>query len=107
MCLFNKENGEQCGNDSEPFCRHHEDSHQSDIYQTALTAAQSDLKSFRMETTCSGCGTSLHRRERLTEHPNMNGRVTFEAYVECDCGEYVLGSKSSREGRVPDGWLDE
>jgi hypothetical protein len=115
MCQYMKDDGEQCGMDTEPFCRHHEDTQQAvdfhtttpqgnDFVSAAFSDAQSDSIGVPMGTTCSECETELRRRERLTEHPNMGHRLVFEAYAECDCSEYVFASKSVGSDRLPDGW---
>lgn len=106
MCLYIKDDGEQCGmsNHDGNWCRHHEDSRQAQVYEHALRAAQSGSELGTMDTTCEECESALRRRERLTAHPHQNRRVLFEAYVECDCGEYVLGATSVRESNVPKGW---
>jgi len=99
MCKFFKDDGEQCGMDTEPFCRHHDDTAQAAQY-----AADSGSSTIVMETTCSDCESSLRRTERLTDHPRQGGRVLFEAVVECDCAEHVLGAQSVRTSDVPSGW---
>jgi hypothetical protein len=99
MCNYIKDDGEQCGMDDEPFCHHHEDSAQAAQY-----AAGGGSSGVEMERTCDDCEASLRRTERLSEHPNMNGRLVFEAVVECDCDEHVLGTKSVRTGSLPEGW---
>lgn len=113
MCQYIKDNGEQCGRTAEPFCHDHDDTGQAKLWVRmdglferleALEDAQSGSDIGTMDTTCDECGATLRRRERLTEHPHQNRRVLFEPYVECDCGEYVLGAKSVRESNVPDGW---
>jgi len=100
-CQYIKEDGEQCGIDSEPFCRHHEDTAQAAQY-----AAGADSAGIEMQHTCTACGTALRRVERVTEHPNIGGRLQFEAAVECDCSEYVLGVAGDRFANLPDGWHD-
>lgn len=88
----------------EPFCMHHDDTEQARTYHEAESDAQSDSIGIEMDTTCESCGTALHRRERLTEHPNMGGRLVFEAYVACDCSEHVLGVQSARTTALPTDW---
>jgi hypothetical protein len=116
MCEFIKNNGEQCGMDTEPFCRHHEDSEQAAEFHAdntdedgfvsaAFSGEQRDFSWGDMESHCESCETALRRRERLREHPNMSRRKVFEAYVECDCSEYILGTKTVREANLPEDWL--
>ena len=104
MCLYIKDDGQQCNIDEQPFCHHHRGSYQAQIYQTALTAAQSGSSEQTMDTTCDDCGTALRRRERLREHPNRTGWLVFEPYVECDCSEYVLGTEGVRKKNIPKSW---
>jgi hypothetical protein len=105
MCLYITDDG-QCSIDTEPFCHHHDDSPQAQIYQMTLTAAQSGLSSETMDTTCVDCETALRRRERLREHPNRTGWLVFEPYVECDCSEYVLGTEGVRKKNIPKSWFE-
>jgi hypothetical protein len=133
MCNYIKDDGEQCGMDNEPFCRHHKDSKQAalheigmemfdggdmptggqfaqlistavDIHSETAGDAQSGSSTTAMETHCDECGAALQRRERLSEHPNQTRRIMFEAVVECDCSELVLGSTGVRERNAPNGW---
>jgi hypothetical protein len=112
MCNYIKDDGEQCGIDTDPFCHLHEDTQQAkewhDDFSTTVIEGESgasDGSSVQtMDTTCDQCGTALRRRERLTEHPNVDRAVLFEAYVECDCSEHVLGATSVSITEVPDGW---
>ena len=122
MCQYTKDNGEQCGRDTEPFCFQHEETEQAlayayqqrseDVETPEVPQIDTDDNSgvvsgsngTRMESVCSNCRSALRRCERLTEHPNFGGRMLFEAYGECDCDEYVLGSKSVRTSKLPDGW---
>lgn len=106
MCLYIKDDGQQCSIDSEPFCHHHEDTYQAQIYQMALTATQSDSSGQTMDTTCDSCGAALSRSERLREHPNRTSWLVFEAYVECDCSEHVLGTEGVRKRAIPISWYD-
>jgi len=106
MCIYIKDDDEQCGmsNHEGLWCRHHEDSRQAQAFAQAASAAQSGSSASEMETVCDNCEAPLRRRERLTEHPNQTRRMVFEAYVECDCHEFVLGSTSVRERNLPSGW---
>jgi len=114
MCNYIKDNGEQCGMDTEPFCRHHEDTEQAEQHSAAKAAgqtvseatagAQSDFDGVIMDTTCGDCETPLRRTERLREHPNVSRRTTVEAVVECDCSEQVIASTSVLTDELPDGW---
>lgn len=113
MCNYIKDNGEQCRIDTDPFCRHHEDSEQAEEYNSdddfasaAFNGAQSDFNGVVMETTCTHCETPLRRTERLREHPNIGHRRVFEAVVKCDCSETVIASTSTGTSNIPDGWLD-
>lgn len=122
MCRFIKEDGERCGIDTEPFCHMHEDTPQSHFYhsmeelkedlgevmemvdETRSQDAQSGSSGVEMDTTCDECEAPLRRTERLTEHPRFGGKVLFEAVVECDCDEHVLGAQSVRLHDLPEGW---
>lgn len=144
MCYYVKDNYEQCGMDEGPYCRHHDDTIQAELYERttdrvgndleptvlgmlwrsmettieekvesgeiedalskAVSGSSDDSSGVEMERTCSDCEASLRRTERLSAHPNMNGRLVFEAVVECDCDEHVLGTKSVRTGNLPEGW---
>lgn len=114
MCQYIKDNGDQCGMDTEPFCRHHDDTEQAREYeesdeefegvQSVTEDADSVPEFGGMDETCEECDASLRRTERLREHPNQSRRVVFEAVVECDCSEHVLGAKSVRQRNLPDGW---
>jgi hypothetical protein len=108
MCEYIKDDGEQCSMDDEPFCHHHEDTRFAKLWRRMdAVSGSSDGSEFgTMDRDCSECGTSLRRVERLTRHPNFGGRVLFEAVVECDCSEHVLGSQSVAEIDVPDGWIN-
>jgi len=99
MCQYIKDGGEQCGMDDEPFCHHHEHSAQAAQY-----AAGGGSSGVEMERACATCEASLRRTERLSEHPNQPRRLVFEAVVECDCDEHVLGATSARLNQLPDGW---
>lgn len=124
MCQYIKDDGEQCSMTDEPFCHHHEDTGQAKLWEKienrsdelmgqirqlgeALQEAQSGSEFGHIGTVCSDCETELRRTERLTRHPNFEGRVLFEAVVECDCSEHVLGSQSVAEIDVPGGWTDD
>lgn len=106
MCIYIKDDDEQCGmsNHEGLWCRHHEDSRQAQAFAQAASAAQSDSSGGTMDTTCDDCDGPLRRTERLREHPNQPRRVVFEAVVECDCHELVLGSTSVRQQNLPHGW---
>lgn len=69
-----------------------------------VSDAQSDSFIGQMETDCDECGTSLRRRERLSEHPHSPRRLAIEAVVECDCHEAVIATTSIRKTNAPDGW---
>lgn len=108
MCIYIKDDGEQCGMDSdEAFCHHHRGSRQARVYQAALTAAESDSSPQTMDATCTWCESSLRRRERLTAHPNMTRRVIFESVVRCDCSEVVIDTNSIRKADLPKHWTNE
>lgn len=133
MCNYIKDNGEQCGMNEDPFCRHHDDTEQAelhalgremfdggdmpsggqfaqliskavDIHSAASDSAQSGSEFGDMETHCDECGAALRRRERLREHPHSPRRIVFEAYIECDCAEHTLGTKGVRRAELPGGW---
>lgn len=111
MCEYIKDDGEKCGMDTEPFCRHHDDSEQAEEWRDekreaygAVSGASDDSLGGEMETHCDECGAALRRRERLREHPHSPRRVVFEAYVECDCAEHTLGTKGVRRADLPGGW---
>lgn len=123
MCRFIKEDGERCGIDTEPFCHMHEDTPQSHFYhsmeelkedlgevmemvdEARSQDAEGGSSAIEMDATCGDCEAPLRRTERLTEHPRFGGQVLFEAVVECDCDEHVLGAQSVRVGELPEGWL--
>jgi hypothetical protein len=108
MCQYIKDNGEQCGIDSHdgPFCHQHDDSRYAELWRLIdhLSVSDRGTRFGTMETTCDNCDGPLRRTERLTEHPNRPRHVVFEAVVECDCNEHVLGSTSVRKQRLPDAW---
>lgn len=68
------------------------------------STAVSDSSFGRMDETCTDCGASLRRCERLTAHPNLGGQLQFEAYVECDCSEHILGGQPVSINDLPEGW---
>lgn len=105
MCEYIKDGGEQCGIDNHdgPFCHQHEDTRFAALWRRSQ-GAESGSTAVEMDTTCEDCDASLRRTERLTEHPNMGGRLLFEAVVECDCDEHVLGAQSVRTSDLPEGW---
>lgn len=115
MCEYIKDDGEQCSIDTEPFCHHHEDTEQAERYHSdepqneaikeSVSGTSNDSFGIEMDESCDHCESSLRRTERLTEHPNFGGRVLFEAVVECDCDEHVLGAQSVPVEEVCDGWL--
>jgi len=133
MCQYIKDNDEQCGMDSEPFCRHHEDSLQAELHaigqamfeagdvptggqfaqliaeavESHESGVQSGSDFGMMNTTCSGCETPLRRTERLKKPDNRPNHVVFEAIVECECAEFVLGSTGVRKKYISDDWLGE
>lgn len=105
MCQYIKDDGEQCGMDAEPFCHMHDETEQAEEYHSEDTdGAQGGSSGIEMDTTCGECEAPLRRTERLTEHPRFGGKVLFEAVVECDCDEHVLGAQSVRLGEIPEGW---
>lgn len=122
MCRFIKDGGERCGMDTEPFCHMHEDTPQSHFYHSMeelkedlgevmemvdeARSADADGASsgIVMDETCDDCDAALRRTERLREHPNQGARMVFEAVVECDCDEHVLGATSARLNQLPEGW---
>jgi len=115
MCEYIKDDGEQCGMDDHDgdFCHHHEDTRFAELWrrlegvrgqivpQSSLSA---DSRSIVMDETCNDCEASLRRTERLSQHPNQPRRLVFEAVVECDCDEHVLGATSERINSLPEGW---
>lgn len=103
MCQYIKDDGEQCGRTAEPFCHDHDDTKFAALYRLAAAADEGEGAT-AMDTTCTRCEQPLRRRERLTAHPNVDRAVLFEAYVECDCSEHVLGATSVSITEVPDGW---
>ena len=111
MCEYIKDDGEQCGIDTEPFCHMHDDTEQAEQWRDekremygAVSGSSDDFNGYVMDATCGECETPLRRTERLTEHPNFDGRVLFEAVVECDCSEHVLGAQSVLKDEISDGW---
>lgn len=104
MCQYIKDDGEQCGRSAEPFCHQHEDTRFAVLYEKAESDAQSGSDFGTMDTTCDECGASLRRVERFSEHSNRGRTHVFEAVVECDCSEHVLGTKAVGNGRLPEGW---
>lgn len=105
MCQFIKDDGEQCSRDAKPFCFQHEDSTQAaQFHSEAVSGGTADFVGIEMDTLCAECETPLRRTERLREHPNQGNRLVFEAIVECDCDEYVLGVTSERVSALPGGW---
>jgi hypothetical protein len=108
MCEYIKDDGEQCSMDDDPFCHHPDDTRFAKLWHrfSDESGARNGSEFGQMDTVCSECGSALQRAERLTRHPNFGGRVLFEAVVECECSEHVLGSQSVAEIDVPDGWLE-
>lgn len=122
MCRFIKEDGERCGHDTEPFCHMHDETPQSHFYHS-MEELKEDLgevmemvdearsadadgasSAIVMDETCGDCEAPLRRTERLSQHPNQPRRLVFEAVVECDCDEHVLGATSERINSLPEGW---
>lgn len=144
MCYYVKDDYEQCGMDEGPYCRHHDDTIQAELYERtvekfgdglepnvmgmfwrgvedaieekfesgeieealseATGGSQSDASGIVMDETCDDCEAPLRRTERLSQHPNQPRRLVFEAVVECDCDEHVLGATSERIHSLPEGW---
>jgi len=125
MCEYIKDDGEQCGFDNHDgdYCHVHEDMvedssndssdadtesgdrvEDDEFHSAAFSGAQSDFVGQRMDTVCQQCKTSLRRRERVSQHPNRPRHLLFEAVVECDCSERVLGGTAVRKSDSPDGW---
>lgn len=124
MCEYIKDNGEQCGRTAKPYCHDHEDTPQAKLwgrqddqmekieelldkmeeYERLSQAAEEASSSIVMDETCDNCEAPLRRTERLREHPNQPRRRVFEAVVECDCDEHVLGATSTRLNQLPEGW---
>lgn len=104
MCEYIKDDGEQCGIDSHngDYCHLHEE---KESVADAVRGSSADFDGQMMDESCDDCGTPLRRTERLREHPNYPHRTVFEAVVECDCAEYVLGSKSVTNGKLCGGWV--
>lgn len=109
MCEYIKDDGEQCGftNHDGDYCHVHEEMAEEDEFDSAaFSGAHSDFIGEPMEKVCQQCKTSLRRRERLSQHPNRPRHLLFEAVVECDCSERVLGGTAVRKSESPDGWYD-
>jgi len=112
MCKYIKDDGERCGRDQEPFCHDHKDSRFATLWKKAESSesrtdgSQSVSKGIEVGRTCEDCNDSLRRTERLRGHPNYPKRVYFEAVVECDCSEYVLGNTSELKTELPNGWME-
>lgn len=106
MCIFIKDNDEQCGmsNHDGLWCRHHEDSRQARAFSQGRESAQSGSKGVPLGDTCGECESQLRRRERLREHPNYPRQVVVESYIECDCSEHVLEAYGVVMGDLPGGW---
>jgi hypothetical protein len=121
MCEYIKDNGEQCGRTTDPFCHDHEDTVQAKMYRQQpdlvddsagstridmadVYAAVNGSSSIEMDTTCDDCETALRRTERLTDHENLGGQMMFVALVECDCSEHILGTQPVRVNDLPEGW---
>lgn len=115
MCKFIKDNGEQCGRDADPFCFQHDDTEQAEQWRNekkseygsvsdAVNDAVSDPTVIEMDTTCDDCGSALRRTERLTSPDTRPHHVLFEAVVECDCGEHVLGAQAVRKAEIKEAW---
>jgi len=113
MCEYIKDNGEQCSinNHDGAFCHMHEDTEQAERWRDqkradygSVSGSQSDASGIVMDETCGDCEAPLRRIERLSQHPNQPRRLVFEAVVECDCDEHVLGATSERIHSLPEGW---
>jgi hypothetical protein len=98
MCEYVNDDGEQCGrtNHDGDYCWQHED---------ATDAADDASSVIEMDATCSDCGGSLRRTERLKAHENLGSQMMFVALVECECSEHVLGTQPVSIGNMPGGWL--
>lgn len=111
MCNYIKDNGEQCGRDAEPFCHQHNETIQAvqyelqqvrnDFGEALLDDAGEVSRGIEMDATCDECEAPLRRTERLTEAENRPTRVFFEAVVECDCSEHVLGTHGELRDKLP------
>lgn len=102
MCEYITDDGDKCGRDEQPFCFQHEETRFATLWRQINSQSRSN--GTEMDTSCEDCNASLRRTERLSEHENYPKRIYFEAVVECDCAEYVLGTTSELKTNLPDGW---
>lgn len=109
MCEYIKDDGEQCGIDNHDgaFCHQHEETRFAALWRLVEEVSVSDRGTpfGTMETVCEECEARLRRTERMRDHANLDGRIVFEALVECDCETVTLGTHSEHARDIPDGWL--
>jgi hypothetical protein len=115
MCQYIKDNGEQCGIDTDPFCRHHDDTEQAEEWREGgpiTEGADSRAVTFLDQddpSICNDCEAPVRRTVaavgEATYQPKM---VTVEERFVCNCGDggWTIRAQNVPKNKVPNGWYE-
>jgi len=111
MCLYFKDDGEQCSRDDEPFCFQHEDSQQAQIYHVALEAADSGSKSEQSDHDlhhCENCGTAVRRTVSDIEPSDYSPEmVNVSESLVCSCSETIVRTYRMEKEIISGSWYND
>jgi len=116
MCQYIKDNGEQCGNSKDPFCRHHEDTEQAEEWRTGGPVVEgaderaAALYSQDDPNVCADCEGPIRRTVALVGESEYQPRkVRVEERFVCDCGDggWTIKATAVPKNRIPEGWYNE
>jgi hypothetical protein len=112
MCRYTKDNGEQCGIETEPFCRHHDETDQAIEWkgeQYKQEASRDDFEGEAVQTLCDECESPVRTTvAALTEIDYNPKKVNTQMGLTCNCGDFVeifRVSPKIEKYRLPNKWL--
>jgi hypothetical protein len=115
MCRYIKDNGEQCGRDTEPFCHQHSDTRFAVLWERTEGDSKSredgvePLECEWTPTHCEKCESAVRVVcARLDEAAFQPKKVVPTFALTCKCGNSVqfnLDWDSIPKGEVPSKWL--
>jgi hypothetical protein len=110
MCNFVKDDGEQCGRETEPFCHQHEDTRFAVLWHRTEDA-ETTREPFECEwapTHCDECESAVRVVcARIDEAAFQPKSVIPTLALTCRCGNSVQYMEKLPKSDVPEKWLFE
>jgi hypothetical protein len=107
MCLYYKDDGEQCSRDEQPFCFQHDDTQQAKIYHTAQNAtdsSQSNSTSLKEAEYCGDCETPVRVVVGDVSETGSTTMNVVSIVATCECRTAALDSYTLADSNTPAGW---